>query len=96
MVYASRATYGTKRADHHRRDLQMKPLRSDSAPYTLMIVGLLQGLSGTYVDDLLRCGNKAFSEIGKKTAETFEMAHEEHIPCTFTGFQLRRDDDGIV
>lgn len=74
----------------------MKPLRSDSALYSLMVDGLLQGLSGTYMDDLLRCGNKRFAELGKKTNTRFEMADNEKPPCTFTGFNLSRTDEGTI
>lgn len=74
----------------------MKPLRSDSALDALMTNGLLKGLSGTYVDDLLRCGNSKYRRLCKKTHQRFDMAQEEELPCTFTGFKLRRTDDGLI
>ena len=45
---------------HHREELGMKPLRSDSALYTYTMNGLLKGLSGSYVDDLTRAGDQDF------------------------------------
>ena len=39
---------------HHREDLGMKPVRSDPALYIWMVNGLLKGLSGGYVDNVIR------------------------------------------
>lgn len=39
---------------HHREDLSMKHVRSDLALYELMDQEVLRGLSGGYVEDLLR------------------------------------------
>eukprot|EP00171_Calliarthron_tuberculosum_P022290 IDg22290t1 len=45
---------------HHRTDLNMQPFRSDPALYKLVVDGKLIGLSGGYVDDLLRTGSSDF------------------------------------
>ena len=42
---------------HHRVDLKMKPFRIDPAMYYLLADGMLYGISGGYVDDLIRAGN---------------------------------------
>ena len=66
---------------HHREDLCMKPLRSDPALYVLMKNKLLHGLSGNYVDDLIRTENKDFRNLAKKTNRKFEMAEDQDLPC---------------
>ena len=82
--------------EHHRKDLGMVPLRSDRALYKLMIDGLLVGLSGGYVDDLLRAGSTRFRELSRKTNERFQMDEDEVIPCTFSRFHLERDEHGCI
>ncbi len=61
----------------------MSPFRSDPALYKLMVDGLLVGLSGGYVDDLLRTGSSDFRELSKKTNQRFQIGEEEELPCTF-------------
>ena len=60
----------------------------DPALYIWIVDGLLKGLSGSYVDDLMRAGDADFKVHAKKTAEAFEMATDEEPPCDFTGFRL--------
>lgn len=81
---------------HHRHDLKMKPFRLDPALYYILSNGFLKGLSGSYVDDLIRCGNKEFRELSKKTNERFEMAEESKLPSEFTGFVIDRDKDNNI
>ena len=81
---------------HHREDLGMKPLRSDPAFYFLVKDGQLQGLAGGYVDDLIRAGGAFFKQISQRTRETFEMAEDKRLPCTFTGFSLHQDKKGNI
>ena len=79
---------------HHREDLGMKPLRSDPVLYTLIVNGRLRGLSGGYVDDVIRAGDAHFQKVALKTREKFEMAEDKKLPCTFTGFSLSPDENG--
>ena len=58
--------------------------------------GLLIGLSGGYVDDLLRTGSPEFCQLAKKTNESFQMGEDEHVPCTFSGFSLARGKNGSL
>lgn len=58
---------------HHRNVLDMSPLRSEPALYTKYNDGTLIGLSGTYVDDLLRTVISEFREICRTTHDTFDM-----------------------
>lgn len=79
--------------DHHRNDLDMSPMRSDPALYAKMVEGMLKGLSGTYVDDMMRAGDQKFRKLARVTSEKFEMAEDETPPCTFTGFRLSKGAD---
>ena len=79
--------------DYHRNDLGMNPMRSDPAFYVSMKNNLLQGMSGTYVDDILRSGNPDFCNLAKKTSMKFEMAENCSIPCNFVGFRLQKRKD---
>ena len=72
-----------KLAKHHREDLGMSSLRSDPALYTLITNGVLKGLSGGYVNDLIRAGNQDFKDVSKKTNDRFEMAEDQKLPCSF-------------
>ena len=81
---------------HHRYDLSMTPLRSESALYTLHQDDSLIGISGSYVDDLLRAGTPEFHSACRKTHEVFDMGDEEYIPCPFTGFFIGKNEDGSI
>lgn len=56
-----------------------------------MTDGLLVGLSGGYVDDLLRKGTAEFRTISKRTNQPFQMSKEEEILCNFSGFSPSRN-----
>eukprot|EP00737_Agarophyton_chilense_P000247 gb/GEZJ01000282.1/.p1 GENE.gb/GEZJ01000282.1/~~gb/GEZJ01000282.1/.p1 ORF type:complete len:768 (+),score=79.54 gb/GEZJ01000282.1/:1785-4088(+) len=80
--------------DHHRKELGMQRFRFDPALYMLMCNGILRGLSGGYVDDLIRVGDISFKELAKKTHERFDMDTDKTLPCSFTGFSLKSSGDG--
>ncbi len=65
----------------------MALLDSHTALYVLMKDGLLKGLSGSYVDDLLRAGTPGCQNC-LKTHSKFEMSNDEPLPLTFPGLQL--------
>lgn len=81
---------------HHKKELGMKPLRSDPALYTKLQNGRINGLSGTYVDDILRAGTFEFRNFCLKTNQRFEMAPNNELPCVFAGFSIERDAYGTV
>ena len=81
---------------HHRDDLGMTSISLDSAMYIWVVDGLLKGMSGRYVDDLMRAGDDDFKEHARKTAESFEMANDEEPPCDFTGFRLDVSKDNTL
>ena len=83
--------------DHHRLELNMTPLRSDPSFYVSRDKeGNIQGLSGSYVDDMLRAGNYQFQELARGTGKKFRMADDECLPCDFSGFRLEKEEDGTV
>lgn len=81
-------------SDHHQKELGMKPMRSDQALFVWIHDQDLQGLSGCYVDDILRTGNQNFAIHANQTRKRFEMAEDEHLPCTFTGFVISKTASG--
>ena len=74
----------------------MKTLDTDPALYHLVIDGNLAGLSGSYVEDVVRCGTQKFKRHCLSTSERFEMSGDETIPCIFTGFRLSYDSHHAV
>lgn len=82
--------------NHYCKELGMSPMKSDPALYTTMSDGLLTGLSGGYVDDLLRAGIPEFREYASLTNRRFEMDADEELPCTFSGFSLSRQETGCL
>ena len=62
-----------------------------------MTNGLLKGISGGYVDDLIRTGDSSFKQLCSKTERSFDMAEDQGLPCTFTEISIsRRLDNTIV
>ena len=82
--------------DHHAKDLGMVSSKLDPALYFKVEHSKLVGLSGTYVDDILRAGTPEFRELANKTHERFEMSDDKELPNEFTGFQLDRDPAGTL
>ena len=81
---------------HHRQDLGMTPLDTDPALYYLVMDNSLAGLSGSYVDDIIRCGTDKFKSHCRSTGKRFEMSGTETIPCIFTGFRLSHDSQNFI
>lgn len=75
---------------HHRNDLGMYPVRSEPALYVKHTDWKLIGISGSYLDDVLRASQHIFRKLCLLTHEKFDMADEEFIPSGFTGFTLKR------
>lgn len=69
----------------------MSPFRSDPALYRMMPHGELQGLSGGYVDDLLRTVTTEFETVSKRTHERFDIDEDENLAVTFTGSSQSRN-----
>lgn len=82
--------------ERHRKYMKMTLLRSDPALYMLIANGKLIGLSGGYVDDLIRTGSDRFHEVSRKTHESFQMDEDEAVPCEFSNFSLIQDSSGCL
>ena len=82
--------------EHHKRILGMTPMKFYPALYTWIKEGSVRGLSGTYVDDLLRADTKEFEENSAQTNKKFDMANKKAIPCSFTGFRLSKSSTGDI
>ena len=77
---------------HHTQDLRMHSLPSDSALYYLLSSSGLEGISGTYADDILCAGTPCFRTTNARS----DMGPDSTPPCHFTGFLLDRDSDGSL
>ena len=49
-----------------------------------------------YGDGLIRAGGDDFKDLVAKTNEKFDMADNEHRPCTLTGFDLKTCTNGTI
>lgn len=72
----------------------MKQFTTDVALYQWVAHGILRCMSGSYVYDLIRCGDKDFRELPKKTSDRFEMTDESKFPIPFKEFVLENDEGG--
>jgi hypothetical protein len=81
--------------DHHLQDLSMEKATGDFSLFFCRAMGKLVGLSGTYVDDILRAGDTPFrSESDKHTASSFDAKPPEILPLKFTGLEISRNPAG--
>lgn len=72
--------------EHHKNDLLMTLLHTDSSLYILKSSNTLEGLSGTYVDDSIRAGTKTFQKGYETIHERFEMTEDMDLLISFSGF----------
>lgn len=79
--------------NRHRND-HMKSFKIDPALYHFMCDGVCKGLSGSYVEDLLRTGEQDFRRVSKETNTRFEMAEDRMLPSEFCGFVIVIDNNG--
>jgi hypothetical protein len=74
---------------HHKSELQMSQITGDFSFFYKRLMGNLVGISGTYVDDIIRTGNKTFrEEYTKCTHQTFDAKPESETPLNFTGLHI--------
>lgn len=57
--------------EHHRKGMKMTQFRYDSSIYKLMENGKLIGISGGYIDDMIRTRSAYFHELSRKTHQRF-------------------------
>lgn len=82
--------------EHHRKELDMKPLCSELAVYFLNGDKRLIGMSGTYMEDTLSIGPQHFHETEKSTSKWYEMVISEQSPCALSDFAIGRDENNIL
>jgi Reverse transcriptase (RNA-dependent DNA polymerase) len=80
---------------HHVQDLQMEPLDADPSLHFRSIGNRLIGLSGVYVDDMLRCRTPDFLRDSKTTSRIFDATPETMRTAKFAGVNLRQTESGI-
>jgi hypothetical protein len=73
---------------HHMQDLQMDPLDADPSLCFRSIGNRLIGLSGVYVDDMLRYGTPDFLRDSKTTSRIFDATPETMRTAKFAGVNL--------
>ena len=57
----------------------------------------LIGLSGTYIDDILRIGDRSFRDSkSATTSRTFDSKPDRFPPFTFTGVEISRKRNHVV
>lgn len=80
---------------HHLSDMQMEPLTTDPSLYFRRIGDRLVGLSGVYVDDLLRCGTPEFFQLSKATGNIFDSTPETRQKAKFAGVTIHQTQNVI-
>jgi hypothetical protein len=73
----------------------MEPLDADPSLYFRSVGNRLMGLSGVYVDDMLRCGTPDFLRDSKSTSRIFDATPEMMRTAKFAGVNLRQTESGI-
>jgi hypothetical protein len=73
----------------------MEPLDADPSLYFRSIANRLIGLSGVYVDDMLRCGTPDLRRDPKTTSRIFDATPETMRTAKFAGVNLRQTESGI-
>lgn len=80
--------------NHQERDLEMNKTIGDSSLFFKRISNRLVGLSGSYVDDILRAGTPSFlSDSMKITSSKFNTKEPEKTPLEFTGLLISGDSN---
>ena len=73
---------------HHRDELGMMPLRSNPALCTVIANGILNRISGGYVNDLIRAGDIYFKKLSLKTNKTCTLSQDQTFPCRLQVFRF--------
>lgn len=66
----------------------MESLSSDFSFYFILKNGQIAGISGPYVDELLRAGNPWFRKLSYATEHRFVMKPSTLVPCDLSSFRL--------
>ena len=77
-------------------ELGLVPSKADPSLYFSFTNGVLSGINGSYVDDLLRAGTPDFRESCSQTHRRFETSGDESPPFTFAGFNIAPLPNGTM
>jgi hypothetical protein len=80
---------------HHVVDLQMEPLITDPGLCFRRVGERLIGMSGCYVDDMLRCGTPEHFQSSNATSALFDATPEVWRKAKFAGVNMDQTDDRI-
>lgn len=80
--------WGETLTEQHLKELNMEQATGDFSLFFKRVLDKLTGLSGTYVDDILRAGTKGFENTSTTATCCFDSKSAEAVPFTFTGLQI--------
>ena len=87
--------WGKTLSEHLLKDIGMKTTLGDGALlYNTMEISL-SGLCATYVEDILQAGNDEFSDLVKKTEETFQCKRRNYDNVQFAGIEIETNENGF-
>ena len=73
---------------HLAEELDHLPTKIDMSMYIFIRHGELDGISGVYVDDILRAGTPRYQKHCSKTHKKFDTTGDEEPPLTFSGCHI--------
>jgi Reverse transcriptase (RNA-dependent DNA polymerase) len=86
--------WGETLTDHHINDLNMTQTKQDFSFFFKHDAGKLVGLSGAFVDDLVRAGTLQFKTSSQETTEgRFDIKPPSADNFTFAGFDIKTHAD---
>ena len=81
--------WGQTLNEHHLKDLKMEQASGDFSLFFKRIANRLLGLSGTYVDNILRTGDRMFEKKSSEiNGQTFDAKPSEIPPMHFVGMKI--------
>ena len=81
---------------HLTSDIGMEPTKADPSLYFSHYDDSLCGITGTYVDDMLRAGTKYFRKRCDYTHTKFKTSGDDELPLTYSGFHITRLTDSSL
>ena len=82
--------WGETLTDYHKKQLEMKQAKGDFSFFYKWLLKRLIGVSGSYVDDIIRVGADEFRRDSSAfTSRAFDTKPSEDTPFVFTGFEVK-------
>lgn len=86
--------WGETLTDHHINDLKMTQTKQDFSLFFKYAASKLIGLSGAFVDDLVRAGTLQFKDSSQRSTESrFDVKPPATNDFTFAGFDITTHED---